>query len=99
MLLFRGRWRNRFSETSAERNELLRPQLKDRQRLLGSLEQEIIYYRDRRCAVCSCEVLWEDAEIHHVHPHFRGGRTILENGVLVHRDCHPKSLAETQDLE
>ena len=34
--------------------------------------------------------LLSDAEIHHVHKHSEGGKTTLENGVLVHKGCHPK---------
>lgn len=71
--------------------EILKPQLKDPQRLFGALEREIIYYRDKkRCAVCGAEVIWPEAEIHHVEEHTKGGPTSLENGVLVHRHCHPK---------
>ena len=28
--------------------------------------------------------------IHHVEEHGKGGRTTLENGAPVHKDCHPK---------
>ena len=71
--------------------EVLKPQLKDPQRLFGALEREIIYYRDRKqCAVCGAEVVWPEVEIHHIEEHTRGGSTALENGVLVHRHCHPK---------
>ena len=31
-----------------------------------------------------------ECEIHHVTPHADGGPTSIQNGVLVHRDCHPK---------
>jgi hypothetical protein len=66
-------------------------QMKDPQRAFGLLERELIYYRQRkRCAVCTAEVVWEDAEIHHVKEHSVGGKTELENGALVHHDCHPK---------
>lgn len=72
--------------------ELMEPlQLKDRKRAFGPLEREIIYHRDRKtCARCQGEVLWDDAEIHHVEEHHKGGRTTLANGVLVHARCHPK---------
>ena len=64
---------------------------KDPRRAFSPTEREIVYYRDRkRCAVCNGLVSWDDAEIHHVHEHARGGGTSLENGVLVHRECHPK---------
>ena len=72
--------------------ELLGPlQQKDPQRLFGCLERQIIYFRDgKKCAVCAGEVSWNEAEIHHVVEHQHGGRTDLDNGVLVHRHCHPR---------
>jgi hypothetical protein len=74
--------------------EALQPQIKDPQRAFGTLEREIIYYRDKkRCAVCDAEVIWAEAEIHHVQQHSQGGRTSLNNGALVHRHCHPKGAA------
>jgi hypothetical protein len=77
---------------STKMREVLDPQLKDPQRLYGALEREIIYYRDKkRCAVCGLEVAWPELEIHHIEEHGKGGKTTLENGVLVHKkDCHPK---------
>lgn len=77
---------------------MLQPKLKDPNRHFGALEREIIYMRDgKKCqlARCGAEVLWGDAEIHHVQLHSEGGRTVLENGALVHKACHPKSAAET----
>ena len=73
--------------------------LKDQKRLFGPLERELIYWRDgRQCKVCDVEVLWKEVEIHHIEPHGKGGKTELENGVLVHKACHPKSASETADL-
>ena len=52
------------------------------------------YFKDsKRCAVCSGEVMWKSAEIHHVVEHQAGGQTTLDNGVLVHGECHPKGQA------
>ena len=69
-------------------------QLKDPNRNFGTLEREIIYFRDsKKCAVCRAEVVWSEAEFHHVQEHGKGGKTVLENGVLVHRHCHPKGRA------
>ena len=75
--------------------ELLGPlQPKDPQRLFGPLEREIIYFRDgKKCNLCGSDVNWSETEIHHVVEHQHGGRTELENGVLVHRHCHPKGAA------
>lgn len=67
---------------------------KDPNRIFGPLEREIIYWRDaKRCAVCDAEALWDDTEIHHVEEHQEGGKTTIENGVLVHKKCHPKGTA------
>lgn len=69
----------------------LKPKLLDSQRIFGELEREIIYYRDKKeCAVCKEEIRWSDLEIHHIEEHQTGGLTTLENGVSVHKDCHPK---------
>ena len=75
---------------------------KDPKRTFGSLERELIYFRDgKKCAIPGCggEVAWDDAEIHHVEEHAQGGPTILENGVLVHRHCHPKGNAAQEFAE
>jgi len=84
----------------AERmHKLIQPQLKDPERIFGALEREIIYYRDKkRCQRpgCNSEVLWADGEIHHVNPHGKGGKTVVENGALVHKSCHPKGAKESE---
>lgn len=75
--------------------EALQPRSLDSNRIFGPLEREIIYYRDqKKCqvSVCGGEVLWDDAEIHHVDMHSKGGTTILSNGALVHKMCHPKGV-------
>lgn len=66
---------------------------KDPTRAFNLLEREVIYWRDGgKCQVESCgdPVKWSEAEIHHVVEHQHGGKTVLENGVLVHKRCHPK---------
>jgi hypothetical protein len=74
--------------------EMLKPVLKDKTRLYGELEREILYYRyDKKCQVCGMEISWDDLEIHHVDQYQHGGQTILENGVPVHKECHPKGRA------
>jgi hypothetical protein len=72
-------------------------QLKDPKRLYGPVEREIVYFRDgKKCAVCKAPVLWAEAEIHHVVGHAAAGKTIVDNGVLVHRHCHPKGDAAVE---
>ncbi len=71
---------------------------KDPKRAFNSLEREVIYWRAKgKCqAECGAPVIWEDAEIHHVVQHQHGGKTVLENGVLVHKHCHPKGAAAVE---
>ena len=69
-------------------------QLKDPKRIFGPLEREIIYFRDKKiCARCNAPVAWDEAEIHHIKEHHDGGPTVLPNGALVHKHCHPKGSA------
>ena len=71
--------------------ETLRPVKKDSNRIYGLLEREILYFQYRKqCVVCEEEIQWEDLEIHHLDEHQHGGQTTLENGVPVHKKCHPK---------
>ena len=67
-------------------------QMKDTTRNFGRIEKEIIYFLDaKKCQECHSEVVWTEAEIHHVKEHHEGGKTQLDNGALVHRVCHPKT--------
>ncbi|MBV9827534.1 MAG: HNH endonuclease, partial [Alphaproteobacteria bacterium] len=80
--------------------EFLAPlQPKDPQRSFGEVEREILYFRsNKRCAVCDAPVIWNEAEIHHVIEHSEGGSTDMNNAALVHKGCHPKGDAATQDF-
>ncbi|WP_423910296.1 HNH endonuclease [Candidatus Spongiihabitans sp.] len=76
---------------------LLNPTSKDPKRNFTDTEKEYIYYKDKRmCQVCkmrddSVVVPWNDAEFHHVQEHHQGGKSVLSNGALVHKGCHPRS--------
>lgn len=71
----------------------LKPVMRDPTRIFGEIEREIVYYRDEKlCAVCGQLIRWPDLEIHHIDEHQTGGLTLVENGVPVHQDCHPKGL-------
>lgn len=64
---------------------------KDHRRAFNDHERQFIYWRDSgECQVCLAKVDWSIAEIHHVIEHQHGGRTVIDNGVLVHDFCHPK---------
>lgn len=76
--------------------DVLQPVPLDSNRIYGEVEREILYYRQhKRCAVCGNEVKWVDLEVHHVEEHHIGGRTTLDNGAIVHKECHPKGVAAT----
>ncbi len=78
---------------------ILQPQLLDPTRLFGAIEKELIYNRDGKvCQAPGCggSVTWAEAEFHHIEEHHEGGRTILENGALVHGHCHPKGQAAVE---
>lgn len=81
--------RHKFFTT--EMFKIIEPVQKDPTRIYGQLEREIIYYRDqKKCAVCNQEINWEELEIHHLDEHQNGGQTTIENGLSVHKTCHPK---------
>jgi hypothetical protein len=84
-----------------EMRELLAPLvMKDHTRAFGELDRQILYHlQEKKCAVCSGDVVWEDAEIHHIVEHQKGGETTLSNGAMVHRVCHPKGTQATSAFE
>ena len=66
----------------------------DPKRDFNDLERQVIYWRDNgECRVCNCKVNWADAHIHHVIEHHEGGKTVIDNGALVHDKCHPMGQA------
>ncbi len=71
-------------------SKLLQPAPKDPQRGFDNLQRDIIYARDKKkYQVCGGDVLWKDAQIHHIEQHADGGKTEIANGALVHAKCHP----------
>jgi hypothetical protein len=64
----------------------------DAKRTFSGDQQKTIWDRDGGiCQVCETSVDAEDAEYDHYPVLFRdGGRTAIDNGRLVHRDCHPR---------
>ena len=75
----------------------------DPNRLFDALEREVIWNRDRglcqnpNCKQPGRQVPFREATIHHVIEHTVGGRTLLQNGVLLHPECHA-SRVEMQKL-
>jgi hypothetical protein len=80
--------------------EYLAPlQFRDPKRLFGELEREILFFKNHKiCARCGAEVPWNEAEVHHVVEHSKGGITNLSNAALVHSACHPKGEAATKEF-
>ena len=70
---------------------------KDPERGFTDRDKERVFYRDnQQCQHCAMSnethrVDFDNAEIHHVTPHHQGGMTSIENGALVHKDCHPNN--------
>lgn len=80
--------------------EILKPIQKDQTRIYGQLEREILYYQyKKQCVICNTEINWSDLEIHHLNEHQHGGTTTLNNGVPVHKLCHPKGRAAIEFYE
>ena len=81
---------------------LLAPKKLDSRRAFTELQRSTVFFRDLEvCQWCrmngrSERVSWDEADIHHVIPHSAGGPTSLDNAVLVHRKCHPKSAEDVK---
>ena len=75
----------------------LAPEKLDEQRTFNDFERQTTFFRDKGfCQFCKMnskehKILWEESQIHHVTPHSAGGVTEIDNGALVHRECHPKN--------
>ena len=96
--------RRRHAFFSEQMLKMLSPKKLDSVRHFSDLERQTVFFRDMEiCHWCrmkgnSRRVLWEECEIHHVTPYIHGGLTEIENAVLVHRDCHPKSKADVEEF-
>jgi hypothetical protein len=64
----------------------------DPKRLFDDSDKNLIYDRSSgRCGICNDPVDHSEAEYDHFPtPHSRGGKTVVENGRLVHASCHPR---------
>jgi hypothetical protein len=64
----------------------------DPKRLFDEADKQIIYqHAQGKCGICSEHVDPSDAEYDHFPlPHTLGGKTVVENGRLVHAACHPR---------
>ena len=69
----------------------------DPTRIFGDLERRVLFLEQSgKCAVCGGTVAFDGMEVHHVERHSDGGATKLENGAIVHPECHPKSEVDTK---
>jgi hypothetical protein len=69
----------------------IRLQPRDPQRLYDPLAKEVIWIRDgRKCKNPDCgrEIKFDEGHIHHIVEHIAGGKTKLDNGILVCPECH-----------
>ena len=75
---------------------LLAPEKLADKRMFSDLERQTVFFRDMElCQWCRMKgmnrrVPWDGAEVHHVVPYAQGGGTEIDNGALVHSECHPK---------
>ena len=87
--------RRRHAFFSEEMLKLLDLKKLDEKRQFTNMERRTVYFRDMElcqwCAMIGDEhrVSWDECQIHHVVPFGEGGSTIVDNGALVHKDCHP----------
>ena len=65
---------------------------KDPKRSFEVGQKLAIYYNknDRTCQYCLNPADWKDADFHHIIFHSKGGPTTVDNGQLMHLDCHRK---------
>ncbi len=96
--------RQRHAFFVEEMLELLSPRKLDTKRSFTDIERQTVFFRDMEiCQWCrmkgsSRRVSWDECDIHHVVPYAQGGLTEIYNAVLVHRECHPKSPADTKEF-
>lgn len=82
----------------------LNPTSKDQQRNFTNADKEDIYLRDKGiCQVCRMrgrrvKMDFSEAQIHHVREHQHGGRSVMSNGALVHKDCHPRKQKDVDEF-
>ena len=76
----------------------------DSQRLFNEQQKDEIWERSKRsdgtvkCEVCGLSVNRDQVEFDHVLPWIRGGRTVSENGRIVHKECHARGRPAAQTV-
>lgn len=88
----------------AEMLKSLAPEKIDKKRIFTDFERQTVFFRDKGlCQFCEMHsrehrISWQESEVHHVTPHSAGGVTEIDNGALVHRECHPKSSHDVENF-
>ncbi len=75
------------------------PMILDENRLFTHAQKLAIYHRDEeKCQVCNKSLTFGNPEIHYHHKgqYIEGGKTKLENGLLVCSDCHLNKIHGTK---
>lgn len=97
--------RQRHAFFVEEMLQIMKPKRLSERRTFSDLERQTIYFRDREiCQWCKMNsmdhrVSWDSCEIHHVVPYTDGGETTVDNGALVHKECHPKAQADVASFQ
>lgn len=51
--------------------------------------KQLLFVQDPTCKICQQQILQiDDAEVDHINPYSKGGKTILENAQIAHRYCN-----------
>lgn len=97
--------RRRHAFFQEEMLRLLEPTKLDKNRSFTDSQRKTVFFRDMElCQYCRMKgndhkVSWNESDIHHVLPHTKGGETNIQNAVLVHRECHPRSDQEVKEFQ
>ena len=96
--------RRRHAFFVAEMLKILTPKKLDTKRAFSELERQTVFFRDlEECQWCRMNenvhrLTWNEIEIHHIHPHGKGGLTDLANAALMHRKCHPRRDEDVEEF-
>ena len=64
---------------------------KDPKRLFTYNERMVIWYRDgKKCRNCNNEIEFKEMHADHIMAHSKGGKTIIDNGQTLCRECNAK---------
>lgn len=68
-------------------------------RAFNDVQRQTLYNRQHGiCPICKKHFLISEMDAHHKIPWYEGGTTDLDNGVMLCKNCHAKSHAETLEI-